>query len=64
MQRYGVTQFDRDTFVVVDKRTNREVCICGNYEGGMDAEKRAGEIAAALNAQTGQKTRLIRQKRE
>lgn len=64
MQRYSVFEFDKDTCVVLDKRANREVCICGNYEGGMDAEKRAGRIAAASNAQTSQKSRLIRQRRK
>ncbi|HXG07747.1 MAG TPA: hypothetical protein VNI77_10535 [Nitrososphaera sp.] len=56
MQRYDVFQFDRDTFVVFDRQTNREICICGNYEGGMDAEKRAVEIAYALNAKESKKT--------
>lgn len=57
MQRYKISQFDRDTFVVVDKRTGAEVCICASYNGGTDAWERAYEVAYALN-QTGRKARL------
>ncbi len=49
MRRYGVTQFDSDTFVVVDRLQNREVCVCGNYEGATDARVRASIIAIALH---------------
>lgn len=33
-QRYTVEQSDSDTFIVADTRLNREVCICGAYDGG------------------------------
>lgn len=49
MQRYVVSQFDNDTFVVIDSNEHREICVCSNYEGWRDAEKRAGEIVALLN---------------
>lgn len=51
MQRYFVSQFDIDTFVVVDKQGKREVCICGNYDEVEDAEERAKKIASLLNKQ-------------
>jgi hypothetical protein len=49
MQRYDISQFDRDTYIVVDKRTKAEVCVCAAYEGGTDAWKRAYEVVSALN---------------
>lgn len=49
MQRYIISQFDSDTFLVIDRYENREVCVCGNYVNGMDAEIRARQIIAALN---------------
>lgn len=49
MQRYAVSQFDSNTFLVIDNYDKREICICANYEKGMDAETRARRIAAALN---------------
>jgi hypothetical protein len=49
MQRYVVNQFDSGTFVVFDRNEHREICVCSNYEGWGDAEKRAGEIVALLN---------------
>ncbi len=52
MERYYVYGFDRDTFVVADIVSKREICVCGNYEnGGMDADIRAYRIAEALNEQ-------------
>jgi len=50
MQRYVVSQFDSNTFVVVDTDEQREICICSNYEGCKDAEERCREIATLLNA--------------
>lgn len=47
--KYIVSQFDNNTFVVVDRYTNREVCTCSNYEGGVNAQTRATWIAEALN---------------
>ncbi len=49
MQRYIVSQFDGDTFVVIDQNEQREICICENNEDWDDAEKRAKEIATLLN---------------
>ena len=49
MQRYIVSQFDVCTFVVVDQKEQREVCICSNYNDWTDAEERAKNIALLLN---------------
>jgi len=49
MQRYIVSQFDGNTFVVIDQKEQREVCECGNYEEWVDAKERAEKIAALLN---------------
>jgi hypothetical protein len=49
MQRYIVSQFDGDTFVVVDQKEQREICICSNYNGWTDAEERAKNIVLLLN---------------
>lgn len=52
MQRYGISEFDSDTFVVVDNYDKREVCVCGNYQEWTDAEDRARQIADALNKES------------
>ena len=49
MQRYIVSQFDGNAFVVIDQTEQREVCICGNYEDWVDAKERAEKIALLLN---------------
>ena len=49
MQRFIVNQFDANTFVVVDNKENREVCVCGNYDDRDDAEERAQRIVTLLN---------------
>jgi len=49
MKRYIVSQFDGNTFVVIDQKEQREVCICGNYEEWADAKERAEKIATLLN---------------
>ena len=49
MQRYIVSQFDGNTFVVVDQKGQREVCMCGNYEDWVDAKERAEKIVLLLN---------------
>ncbi len=49
MQRFIVSQFDDDTFVVVDQKEQREICICSNYSEGTDAEERAKNIVLLLN---------------
>ena len=49
MDRYYVYQFDSETFVVGDDVTNREICICGDYDDLADARQRANRIAELLN---------------
>jgi len=49
MQRYAVSQFDNDTFVVIDNQEKREVCVCENYDEMEDAEERAKKIVVLLN---------------
>ncbi|GAB4419611.1 MAG: hypothetical protein Kow002_07400 [Anaerolineales bacterium] len=52
MQRYTVSQFDADTFVVADNQEKREICVCENYDEVKDAEARATNIAFLLNRTT------------
>ncbi len=47
--RYYVSQFDGDTYQVVDSVENREVCVCSNYDDWQDAEERARRIVTLLN---------------
>lgn len=49
MQRYLVHEFDRNTFLVIDQKEQREFCVCGNYEDREDAKERAKKIAFLLN---------------
>ena len=49
MQRYIVSQFDGNTFVVIDQKEQREFCVCSNYDDVEDAEDRARKIAGLLN---------------
>jgi len=49
MQRYIVSRFDRNTFVIIDQNENREICICSNYDDWIDAEDRAKRILELLN---------------
>ena len=49
MKRYRVDQFDSETWIVADSIENREVCICGDYEGWRDGKRRAHLIAGLLN---------------
>ena len=51
VDRYVVNQFDGGTFIVVDEKEKREICICGNYDEIEDAEVRAQNIAFLLNHQ-------------
>lgn len=48
-QRYYVSQFDGDTYQIVDTLENREVCVCSNYDNFWDAAERAEKIAKMLN---------------
>lgn len=49
-QRYYISQFDGDTYQIVDSIENREICVCANYDDWEDAEYRANKIVALLNA--------------
>lgn len=49
MNRFVVSQFDENTFVVVDQYNQREVCVCSNYDDWEDADKRAQNITELLN---------------
>lgn len=49
MKRYRVSQFDSETWIVADSVENREVCICGDYQGWRDGKRRAHLIAGLLN---------------
>ena len=49
MHRYIVSPFDGSTFVVVDQKEQREICVCSNYDDWKDAEERARKIVKLLN---------------
>lgn len=49
MTRFVVSQFDKNTFIVVDQNEQREVCVCSNYDDWEDAEERAKNIVKLLN---------------
>jgi hypothetical protein len=49
MERFVVNQFDGNTYVVLDQKEQREICVCGNYEAWEDAKERAEKIALLLN---------------
>lgn len=49
MNRFVVSQFDENTFIVVDQNEQREVCVCSNYDDWEDADKRAKDIVKLLN---------------
>ena len=51
MERYIVSKFDEDTFIVIDQNVQREVCFCSNYDDLEDAEDRAKKIVMLLNEQ-------------
>ena len=48
MERFVVNQFDGNTYVVLDQEEQREICVCGNYEGWDDEKDRAEKIASLL----------------
>jgi hypothetical protein len=50
MNRFAVSQFDKNTFVVVDQNEQREVCVCSNYDNWEHAEERAIKIVNLLNS--------------
>jgi hypothetical protein len=43
-ERYYISQFDGDTYQIVDSVENKEVCVCSNYDDWGDAEERARKI--------------------
>lgn len=49
MNRYAVSKFDEDTFVIVDLVEQREICVCVNYDDHEDAEERSKKIVGLLN---------------
>jgi hypothetical protein len=48
-ERYYISQFDGDTYQIIDAVENREVCVCSNYDDWEDAEERAKNIVKLLN---------------
>lgn len=48
-ERYYISQFDGDTYQIIDSVENREVCVCSNYDEWENAEERAKNIAKLLN---------------
>ncbi len=59
MLRFGVSKFDHQTYVVVDRFLNKELCVCNAYEGGRDFKSRAKLIAHSLNFQLNESSRGI-----
>jgi len=47
--RYYISQFDGDTYQIVDSVENREVCVCSNYDDWEDAKERAQRLVTLLN---------------
>jgi len=47
--QYYISQFDGDTYQVIDAIENREICVCSNYDDWEDAEERAKQIVLLLN---------------
>lgn len=52
-QKFGVYQFDHETFVVFNRINQREICVCSNYDDLKDAKQRANKIATLLNSNEG-----------
>lgn len=48
-ERYYISQFDGDTYQIIDTVENREVCVCSNYDDWEDAQERAKNIVKLLN---------------
>lgn len=47
--RYTVEQVDSSTYQVIDLTHHREVCVCGEFEGGSNPHRRAQLICDTLN---------------
>jgi hypothetical protein len=50
MKRFNSYKFDSKTFVIFDRIEQREICVCSNYDGWLDAEQRTNIIVQALNS--------------
>lgn len=50
MKRFIISRFDGNTFVIIDRNEQREICVCSNYDDQEDAEERAKKIVKLLNA--------------
>lgn len=48
-ERFYISQFDSDTYQIIDSIENREICVCSNYDDWEDAEERAKKIVNLLN---------------
>ena len=48
-ERYLISEFDLNTYQVIDSIDNREICVCSNYDYSEDAEERAKTIVKLLN---------------
>ncbi|MFT3892159.1 MAG: hypothetical protein QM730_11040 [Anaerolineales bacterium] len=49
-ERYYISQFDSDTYQIIDSIEDREICVVSNYDEWEDAEQRAKKIVDLLNA--------------
>jgi len=49
MQRFIVSQFDGNTFIVIDQNEQREIYVCSNYDDVEDDEDRVIKIVGSLN---------------
>jgi hypothetical protein len=47
--RYYISQFDGNTYQIVDSIENREICVCSNYDEWDDGLERAKNILKLLN---------------
>jgi hypothetical protein len=48
-KRYYISQFDDDTYQIIDSIEKREVFVCSNYDDWEDAEERAKRLMKLLN---------------
>lgn len=48
-ERYHISQFDSNTYQIIDSAENREICVCSNYDEWEDAKERARRIVLLLN---------------
>jgi hypothetical protein len=48
-ERFYISQFDSDTYQIIDAIENREICVVSNYDEREDAKARAENIAKLLN---------------